>query len=272
MLAFSWGYYGWGPYTDKLVELADTVEAARGFKPPVFADVRLRRVVRAPGFRERAFEQLLGPERYHWLPDLGNRQIGDDSIDDMELRDPAAANTLLDLIIDSATSNRRVIFFCSCESPTKRHECHRGLVATTLLAAAKKRKTSLAIQEWPGGSPGIVEVTVSLAEMRKLQVLSRSDSWETMRLRVPDELALSDAMALPHFSILKCHYEDKAVVAVAGPALFAKDSWFLPVHAAYSLDVLKGNLRKTLDADLKEFELVPYGARLDLPPRWRTLT
>lgn len=87
---------------------------------------------------------------------------------------------------------------------TKRHECHRGLVATTLLAVARRRNVPLAIQEWPGGSPGIVDVAVSLAEMRKLHALSRSDRWEPMRLRVPPELSLPDAMALPHYSILKC--------------------------------------------------------------------
>lgn len=103
------------------------------------------------------------------------------------------------------------------------------------------------------------------------QALSQSDRWETTRLPVPTELSLADAMALPLYTILKCHHEDREVIAVAGPAMFAKDSWFVPVHAGYSSDVLKGILRKTLDSDLKEFELVPFGERLEMPARWHTL-
>lgn len=54
---------------------AAAAEAARGFEPPAFADVRLRRSVRAPGFNGAAFEKTVAPERYRWLSGLGNACI-----------------------------------------------------------------------------------------------------------------------------------------------------------------------------------------------------
>jgi hypothetical protein len=71
---FTWGYYGWGNATPQLVKAVDTVEASRGFEPPIFVDIRLRRTVRARGFREKAFVKLLGPSRYRWMNSLGRRR------------------------------------------------------------------------------------------------------------------------------------------------------------------------------------------------------
>src|SRR5688500_8003061 len=47
---FTWGYWGWGTTTREFVQAADAVEASRGFNPPLFVDIRIRRSVRAPGF------------------------------------------------------------------------------------------------------------------------------------------------------------------------------------------------------------------------------
>ncbi len=47
---FTWGYYGWGNHTPSPVEAVDAVETSRGFQPPVFVDIRIRRSVRAAGF------------------------------------------------------------------------------------------------------------------------------------------------------------------------------------------------------------------------------
>jgi hypothetical protein len=44
---FTWGYYGWGNATPQLVEAVDAVEHSRGFAPPLFVDIRIRRSVRA---------------------------------------------------------------------------------------------------------------------------------------------------------------------------------------------------------------------------------
>jgi hypothetical protein len=104
---FSWGYYGWGNYTKQFVEAADAVEAKRGFNPPVFVDVRIRRMVRAPGFREKAFEKLLGPDRYRWMKSLGNKAIEDDTLDSMQIAEPKAAKDLLDLAVHEAKENNR---------------------------------------------------------------------------------------------------------------------------------------------------------------------
>ena len=52
---FTWGYYGWGNATSQLVEMVDAVERARGFAPPMFVDIRIRRAVRAKGFQGDAF-------------------------------------------------------------------------------------------------------------------------------------------------------------------------------------------------------------------------
>jgi hypothetical protein len=68
---FSWGYFGWGNATRELVTLVDAVETRRGFAPPVFVDIRIRRTVRAAGFSGRNFEELLGPERHVWLQPVG---------------------------------------------------------------------------------------------------------------------------------------------------------------------------------------------------------
>lgn len=72
---FSFGYWGWGNATPQLVQAVDAAEDARGFQPPLFVDVRISRSVRAVGFRDHAFEQLVGKERYVWLRRLGNRNI-----------------------------------------------------------------------------------------------------------------------------------------------------------------------------------------------------
>src|SRR2546423_1369468 len=72
LMAFTWGHSGWGNAVRKFLSVADGSEAARGFGPPVFADVRLRRAVRAPGFIGTAFERVVGSERYRWFKGLGN--------------------------------------------------------------------------------------------------------------------------------------------------------------------------------------------------------
>ena len=47
---FSFGYWGWGNAVPQLVEAIDAVEKSRGYAPPIFADVRISRAVRAAGF------------------------------------------------------------------------------------------------------------------------------------------------------------------------------------------------------------------------------
>lgn len=47
---FTWGYWGWGGAPQEFVRGADAVEKSRGFKPPVFVDIRILRNVKAKGF------------------------------------------------------------------------------------------------------------------------------------------------------------------------------------------------------------------------------
>jgi len=48
---------------------------ARGFQPPIFVDIRIRRSVRAAGFTGSAFERLVGQDRHRWMKSLGNKFI-----------------------------------------------------------------------------------------------------------------------------------------------------------------------------------------------------
>jgi hypothetical protein len=73
---FTWGYDGWGSSTRQLKVAVDAVERERDFESPYFVDLRMSRSVRAEGFRENAFEKVLGRGRYQWMPSLGNKRIG----------------------------------------------------------------------------------------------------------------------------------------------------------------------------------------------------
>src|SRR5262245_2176608 len=99
---FTRGYYGWGNATPQLVEAVDAVEASRGFEPPTFVDIRIRRTVRAKGFRGSAFEKLLGPTRHRWMKSLGNKFILTRTGPSPQIADRSAAGELLDLALESA--------------------------------------------------------------------------------------------------------------------------------------------------------------------------
>src|SRR3984957_103070 len=71
---FSFGYWGCGSATPSLVKAIDEAESAHGFEPPLWVDVGISRSVRAVGFRDRKFEELL-KARYEWIPDLGNKRV-----------------------------------------------------------------------------------------------------------------------------------------------------------------------------------------------------
>jgi len=99
---FTWGYYGWGNHTPNLVEAVDAVETSRGFQPPIFVDIRIRRSVRAAGFTGPAFERLLGQDRHRWMKSLGNKFIETKTGPNIQIADPTAADEPLDLAIESA--------------------------------------------------------------------------------------------------------------------------------------------------------------------------
>lgn len=143
---FSFGYFGWGNAIDELLAITHTIEAERGFEPPIFVDIRYRRAVRAQGFREDGFARRLGHENYRWMKTLGNRAIGSGK-PRIEIAAPDAAHQLLDLALDAHQRKRRVIFFCACESPC---DCHRHVVGKLVVRAARKRREPVNVVEWPG--------------------------------------------------------------------------------------------------------------------------
>jgi hypothetical protein len=149
---FSWGYYGWGNATKELKLAFDSVEAARGYAPPHFVDVRISRSVRAPGFRDAAFEHVLGSDRYTWMPELGN--LGVLTKEALQIAEPKAAEKLLNLAVQCKHRHQRVLFYCGCQFPGNVHDlrCHRVEVASLLLKAAASRGLPLSVVEWPGGA------------------------------------------------------------------------------------------------------------------------
>ena len=218
---FSWGYWGWGAHTRQLLRLSAAVEADRGYKAPLFVDIRVRRSVRAEGFRGDNFERLAGRSRYFWLRDLGNQSIIDGGRS-IRIRRPEAAEELLDLAIDRARNRQRIIFFCSCELPCG---CHRSTVAGLLIAQARRLHKPLRVVEWPGGeaSENVTEIAVPSADLRKFR---RSLSGLTL----PRSFSWHRAAELPGGSLVRAVAKDEEPVNFAAAAVSpAGGKWYLPV-------------------------------------------
>lgn len=221
---FGFGYYGWGNCTPQLLEVVDAVETSRGFEPPVFVDIRIRRNVRAKGFVGSAFEKLLGPHRHRWMKSLGNKFILTRTGPFIQIADPSAADELLDLALDSANLNQRLLFFCSCQWPRCDGEiaCHRTAVADLLLNAAKLRGESIEIVEWPGGTPKQIDLDLTpdvFASVRKGRMSIPLG-------RTPD---LAQVVGLPWGSIVTVHSAREKLFRIVGPAFWQTDKWSLPV-------------------------------------------
>jgi hypothetical protein len=222
---FSWGYYGWGNWTKQLVKAVDAVEESRGYKPPIFVDVRLRREVRAPGFSGGAFERLLGsPDRYRWMKSLGNEAIADDSLGAMKIADPKSASELLAIACEAAKLKRRVIFFCSCRYP--KHNlydvtCHRTEVARLVLKAARRQRIAVEIAEWPGGSPRPCTVEVTAADFRAVK---------KNRLVIhPKRVDLAELAGLPWGTFVSLRSKNESLHRLVGPLGYQGGKWGLPV-------------------------------------------
>jgi hypothetical protein len=139
IMLFSWGYWGWGSATERLVESLDTVERVRGFQAPILVDTRLRRQGRAKGFVGNAFRELVGESRYRWMGDLGNLAIATGS-SGVRIKNPTAIADLLELAERATDEGRRLLFYCACEFPCfdGKLTCHRREIADLLLEHAKK--------------------------------------------------------------------------------------------------------------------------------------
>lgn len=221
---FTWGYYGWGNATSRLVEIVDAVERGRGFTPPMFVDIRIRRTVRAKGFQGNAFEKLLGPDRHRWMKSLGNNFIQTRSGPSIQIADPAAAQELLDLAVDLADENQRLLFFCSCPLPKQEGKtaCHRNTVAGLVLKTAKKSGVHVEIIEWPGGEPEHAEIDVPSESYKAL---------ERGRVTIPLEKKSGSPKfrCLPWGSTVTVRAGEKEMRVISGPASWQHGQWLLPV-------------------------------------------
>ncbi len=263
---FTWGYEGWGNWTDKLVEAVDALEQSRGWGPPLFVDIRASRKVRAEGFREKAFEKKHGPERYRWMNGLGNKAIltGEKF---GSLIEPATVSNLLALAIEMESQKRRVIYFCSCQSPTG--GCHRHWVAPHLLELAAKRGQKVTVVEWPGfeTEPGkILKVTVGRGIVKS--------AGNGVRKSVPlgEDRPSPELLGLPWFTPVELVEEgtgENLVYPLVGPAQHRAGGWQLPLVGGQEdlQDTLKdqAEARESLLALPRSW---PEGAASQEPFRW----
>jgi hypothetical protein len=209
----------WGNHTSEFVNAVDVVERSRGKRPPIFADIRFSRSVRAPGFREAVFEEATSKHRYRWLKKLGNARIGSGR-GGVKIADPSGVHDLLQLVVDAYRQRRRVIFFCACEWPC---HCHRAVVARLLVKSASRKGTPLSVVEWPGEEPK----TAKLAVLEKvMKNILRGGT------RVPlDGLSRKDIhkfAALPWCSRVQLRSEEGDIAIITGPAQLGTH-WYLPV-------------------------------------------
>jgi hypothetical protein len=220
---FTWGYWGWGNHTSKLVEAVDAVEKSRSFGPPLFVDIRFRRSGHAVGFQGKVFENLVGQSRHRWMKSLGNKFIETHTGPRIQIAKPSDAVKLLDLALEAGHEKRRLLFFCSCLWPKHEgNDCHRTTVAGLVLKAATKRGVPIEVVEWPGGEPKRIDLDVTppvFAAARK------------GRMTVPlgRQHKLAEVAGLPWCSIATLRSDSEEMHRVVGPAIWKKDQWALPV-------------------------------------------
>lgn len=225
---FTWGYWGWGSATKQLVQGIDAVEKSRGYKPPLFIDIRLERSGRAVGFQGDAFRETVGDSRYKWLGGLGNLAIKEGG--PMRIKEPCEACTLLHHAEAAYNSGRRVIFFCDCKfpnNPEKNRKCHRCMVAGLVLKEARRRNFPMQIVEWPGDDPrlDVPEIEVSDKIYRALLRARKS-------IPLPAGFSLAEMAGLPWQSIVAVRPEGSNAESArffTGPARFKNGEWYLPV-------------------------------------------
>ena len=233
---FTWGYWGWGSCVPQLLHAVDAVEAARGYDPPLFVDIRMSRDVRAVGFTGDAFAKIAGASRYVWMKDLGNEAITQGG--ELRIKNPDAAETLLDLAIARAQKKQRVIFFCACEFPGTEDDlnCHRVRVASYLLEAARKRGVPAHVVEWPGGEPRLGSFGVQLSEEAFAKVHRGSRS-----VPLEDSVPFAQAAGLPFCSLVavcqKGGESGPLYLILSGPARHKKTGWYLPLFEDIAPDL-----------------------------------
>jgi hypothetical protein len=229
---FQWGYWGWGSATERAVEAFDTVEAALGFAPPVFVDVRINRSVRAVGFREKAFERTVGSERYRWMKALGNKRVETGKGPRVQIAEPAAAEELLDLAITRGRRKQRVVFFCGCAYPIAGDGamgCHRVAVAELVRKAAAKRGVRANVVEWPGGEPLGIELRVPD------RVVTDVLEGRRKSIPLPEPVDVGLYAGLPWGSNVRLRGDDSEGFVIVGPAQYTAGRWQLRVEVPFEV-------------------------------------
>jgi len=226
--AFTWSYWGWGSESKHFVRAVDWLEKKRGFLSPVFVDLRLARGGRAADFKGSEFEKIVGSRRCVWMPRLGNKRIATKKGKRIQIADPSAAETLLDLIIEKAKGRRRIVMFCACEQPLLKCDdglpsCHRVEVASLLLKAAKKRGLKLELSEWPGGAPTTVRMKADEFPERALAGDARYIPIGSVGAR------MSPLAALGWGSSIRFDTPSTFWRVLVGPAPVGKHQWRLQV-------------------------------------------
>ena len=243
---FTWGYDGWGSSTRQLKEAVDAVERVRGFEPPYFVDLRISRSVRAEGFKENAFEKVLGWDRYQWMPSLGNKAIQRRTGPRIQINEPAAVEELLGIALRRNARRQRLLIFCQCPLPgrPKGHDrCHRVEVASLLLKAAAKRNVSLTVVEWPGGQPQSRALKVDDLQMQKVTGGARN-------LVLGQRQPPVDLLALPWGSLVRLKSPSFSVRAIAAPAVYRGGKWLLPVP--FGVEVARADARTLRKKTLRQ--------------------
>jgi hypothetical protein len=207
-------------------------ERRKGFSPPIFFDIRLKRNVRAKGFLEDAFQRLLPRGRYRWFPRLGNANVATGERG-KKIADSFSSRILLEEALGYAKKNRRIILFCACEFAC---DCHRQLVAQLLLRDAERTGHRIKIAEWPGGAPIRTEVRVERAIFEGI-------CGNILNVRLSDRSLPRDLIGLPWGSIVDVISGKESVPIISGPPKFQK-GWTLPIWEQHGENTSASELRR----------------------------
>lgn len=198
----------------------------------------------------------LGPERYRWMKRLGNAAILS-HVRRGKLIDPRAAAELLDLSLEMHGKRRRVIYFCSCPSPTD--GCHRHWVAPHLLRVARARRQPVTVVEWPGFD----SEPATRPAVKTMESVVNGINAGRVSLPLGHELPAPRLLGLPWFTLVDlvdASSGKRLDFMLSGPAEHRAGRWQLPVMGG------KASMKDTLKLQREERE-----ASLVLPRSWPAL-
>jgi hypothetical protein len=170
------------------------------------------------------------------------------------LVDPSKVADLLDLAVDLQAGRRRVIYFCSCPSPSD--GCHRHWVAPHVFKEAAARQQSVTIVEWPGfdSEPATIPKVKTSATIVKRVNAGR------VSVPLSSEMPPPALMALPWFTLVDLVENvsgTKLDFMLTGPAEHRAGGWQLPVMGGVE------DVAGTLQLQREERE-----TRMVLPRAW----